>query len=187
MSEGETRLSGQQVLDGPGILFVDLDGTVRHGKDQLGRFVNGPDDVVVFEQARARLLAWVATGPTIGVTNQAGVALGYMDMPTAEAAIERTIELTRGGLVTALACMHAPDAGCWCRKPLPGMLLRGAMWVEQQLGVEVPRERCVMVGDRDEDEQAARAAGIAFMDAAAWRAGDPYPDGVASPPGGRLL
>ncbi len=33
------------------LLAVDLDGTVRHGKAELGRFVNGPDDVVVFPEA----------------------------------------------------------------------------------------------------------------------------------------
>jgi D-glycero-D-manno-heptose 1,7-bisphosphate phosphatase len=34
------------------VLYLDLDGTVRQGKDDtLGRFVNGPEDVVVFPEA----------------------------------------------------------------------------------------------------------------------------------------
>lgn len=34
------------------VLYLDLDGTVRQGKDDgLGRFVNGPEDVIVFPEA----------------------------------------------------------------------------------------------------------------------------------------
>jgi hypothetical protein len=29
------------------VLYLNLDGTVRHGRDELGRFVNGPNDVVI--------------------------------------------------------------------------------------------------------------------------------------------
>lgn len=40
------------------VLYLDLDGTVRHGHDELGRFVNGPDDVVVFPEATAMMRRW---------------------------------------------------------------------------------------------------------------------------------
>ena len=34
------------------VLYLDLDGTVRQGKDDaLGRFVNGPEDGVEFPEA----------------------------------------------------------------------------------------------------------------------------------------
>ncbi len=33
------------------VLYLDLDGTVRHGKDELGHFVNEPSDVVIFPEA----------------------------------------------------------------------------------------------------------------------------------------
>lgn len=33
------------------VLWLDLDGTVRHGKDELGHFVNNAADVVVFPEA----------------------------------------------------------------------------------------------------------------------------------------
>ena len=35
------------------VLYLDMDGTVRKGKDELGRFVNGPEDVEVFPEATA--------------------------------------------------------------------------------------------------------------------------------------
>lgn len=62
-------------MSGEWLLLVDIDGTVRHGKDQLGRFVNNRDDVVVFPEVPPLLSAWRAHGGHIcGVTNQAGVA-----------------------------------------------------------------------------------------------------------------
>ena len=47
------------------LLAVDLDGTVRHGFDELGRFVNGPDDVVVFPEAVEQMRRWKARGGRI--------------------------------------------------------------------------------------------------------------------------
>ncbi len=43
------------------------------------------------------------------------------------------------------------------RKPDPGMLLLAINWYE------VSEDDCLMVGDRDEDQQAAQAAGVQFI------------------------
>jgi hypothetical protein len=40
------------------LLCLDLDGTVRHGKDELGHFVNGPEDVIVFPEAVEMMRRW---------------------------------------------------------------------------------------------------------------------------------
>jgi D-glycero-D-manno-heptose 1,7-bisphosphate phosphatase len=59
------------------VLYLDLDGTVRHGKDELGRFVNGPEDVVVFPEAVERMRKWKqGGGRIIGVSNQGAWRLG---------------------------------------------------------------------------------------------------------------
>jgi D-glycero-D-manno-heptose 1,7-bisphosphate phosphatase len=50
-------------------------------------------------------------------------------------------------------CPHAPDEGCACRKPAPGLVLEAA----GRLGVAP--ERCAVVGDIGADVEAARAAG----------------------------
>lgn len=39
------------------VLYLDLDGTVRHGFDELGRFVNKPEDVTVFSGSSVHLAA----------------------------------------------------------------------------------------------------------------------------------
>lgn len=53
-------------------------------------------------------------------------------------------------------CPHAPDAGCVCRKPQPGMLLDSCAF----FAVE-PKDT-LMVGDQASDQEAAANAGIAF-------------------------
>jgi hypothetical protein len=48
------------------LLVLDMDGTVRQGKDDaLGRFVNGPDDVVVFPEAVIQMRKWKDKGGRI--------------------------------------------------------------------------------------------------------------------------
>lgn len=164
------------------VLFLDIDGTVRHGKDELGRFVNKPQDVVVFPEAVARMNHWRDQGGRIiGVTNQAGVALGHLDFDTMIATLKET-DLHVGKLFDNIEyCTHSPDEGCWCRKPNPGMIISGlhvlerASW-SRDLAERYPRDLMLMVGDRPEDEQAAAAAGVRFMWAADWRAGHLPPE-----------
>jgi hypothetical protein len=41
-ADTESRRTGERQVR---VLYLDLDGTVRKGSDELGRFVNGPEDV----------------------------------------------------------------------------------------------------------------------------------------------
>lgn len=164
------------------VLFLDIDGTVRHGKDELGRFVNTPDDVVIFPDAVDRMSEWRDQGGRIiGVTNQAGVALGHLDFDTMIAALLET-DRKIGKLFDNIEyCIHAPAAGCWCRKPQPGLITAGVRVLERvtrarNIPERYPQELMLMVGDRPEDQQAAAAAGIRFMWAHDWRAGHLPPE-----------
>jgi len=59
-----------------------------------------------------------------------------------------------GGRLTAIYyCPHAPSAGCACRKPAPGLLLRAAA----EAGVAP--EALTFIGDKQTDVEAAVAAG----------------------------
>lgn len=159
------------------LLVLDLDGTVRHGKDELGRFVNGPKDVVVFPEAVQMMRRWAHKGGRIiGVSNQGGIALGYMTMDTCAAAMRRTHHLT-GELFDKIAwCRHHPDAAdpemarCWCRKPSPGLLIEAAIDLAREHSETYPPHLGLFVGDRPEDEACARLAGFDFAWAADWRA-----------------
>ena len=88
----------------------------------------------------------------IVVSNQPGVALGYFGQGDL-AGVRQRLEALLPALDGFYYCPHAPDAGCDCRKPACGLLLRAA------------REHAVdlagswMVGDILDDIEAGRRAG----------------------------
>jgi D-glycero-D-manno-heptose 1,7-bisphosphate phosphatase len=160
------------------LLVLDLDGTVRQGKDdELGRFVNGPKDVVVFPEAVEMMRQWKATGGRIiGVSNQGGIALGLADKFAVKAAMAETHRQVESLFDRIAWCVHHPDAidpemaRCWCRKPAPGLLIESALDIARQHRDEYyPPYLGLMVGDRPEDEECARLAGLDFQWAADWR------------------
>lgn len=180
------------------VLYLDLDGTVRYGFDELARFVNGPEDVTVFPEVPPLLASYKKAGwRIIGVSNQGGVALGLVSERAVHLAMRETHKQSGEVFDRILWCPHHPNADeqemavCWCRKPRPGLLIEGSMDLARETkaremiaanrGVH-PLERptpeiypphlALMVGDRDEDRACAEAANVAFMDAAAWRAGE---------------
>jgi histidinol-phosphate phosphatase family protein len=129
------------LLDRDGTLIVD----VPYNAD--------PERVVAVPGARAALDRLRAAGVALAVvSNQSGIACGFV---TAEqvAAVNRRVEELLGPLGPWLVCAHAPDDGCACRKPAPGMIARAAAC----LGVRP--DECVVIGDTGADVGAALAAG----------------------------
>ena len=161
------------------VLYLDLDGTVRQGKDDpLGRFVNGPGDVVVFPEAVTMMRRWkVGGGRIAAVSNQGGIALGLVSMKNVADAMLET-QRQAGGLFDAITwCMHHPSARnpemarCWCRKPSVGGVVEAAHGLAEDHPDEYyPPYMGLFVGDRAEDEQCAAGAGLDFEWAADWRA-----------------
>lgn len=159
------------------LLCLDLDGTVRHGLQELGRFVNAPEDVVVFPEAVTMIRRWKdGGGRVIAVSNQGGIALGHTSLGGCARTMWRTHELA-GGLFDKIAwCGHHPDAQdpefqrCWCRKPSPGMIVEAAYDLANRYGEHYPPYMGLMVGDRPEDQECARLAGLDFQWAKDWRA-----------------
>lgn len=87
------------------------------------------------------------------VTNQSGIGRGLLT-PGQVVRVNRAIERMIGPIDGWAVCPHGPDAGCACRKPAPGLILRVAA------RLRVPLDRCVVVGDRLTDVEAAAAAGV---------------------------
>lgn len=159
------------------LLCLDLDGTVRHGKDELGHFVNAPEDVVVFPEAIEMMRRWKQGGGRIvAVSNQGGIALGHMSMRICAETMLRTQQLAHGLFDKIAWCRHHPAAEqpemarCWCRKPSPGLLIESALNLARKHDEIYPPYMGLFVGDRDEDEQCARLAGFDFTWAKDWRA-----------------
>lgn len=176
LSDDESRLTGEKQVP---VLYLDLDGTVRKGYDELGRWVNGPDDVEVYPEAVERMQEWKITGGRIiGCSNQGGIALGHVTYHQVAAAMLET-HIQTGRLFDKISwCSHHPDADdpemarCWCRKPSPGLVIEAALVVaEANPGEIYPPYLGLFVGDRPEDAECARLAGLRFLDAEAWRRG----------------
>ncbi|MGW5371731.1 D-glycero-alpha-D-manno-heptose-1,7-bisphosphate 7-phosphatase [Streptomyces sp. NPDC004009] len=102
--------------------------------------------------AEAVALARRAGLATAVVSNQSGIGRGLLTTGQVRAVNERADELL-GGLGAWIFCPHAPEAGCACRKPRPGLVLAAAA----RLGVRP--DRCLVIGDIAADLLAARAAG----------------------------
>lgn len=159
------------------VLYLDIDGTVREGRDDpLGKFVNGPADVRVFPAAVTMMRRWKdGGGRIIGVSNQGGIALGIVAYDDVAKAMIETHRQADALFDKIAFCVHHPDADtpemarCWCRKPAPGLLIESALNLASRYGEFYPPYMGVMVGDRPEDEECARTAGLDFMWAADWR------------------
>jgi D-glycero-D-manno-heptose 1,7-bisphosphate phosphatase len=87
------------------------------------------------------------------VTNQSGIARGYFSEAEFQAFQWHLVDdLARAGVEIARSyhCPHLPDAGCDCRKPEPGLLLRARV----ELGADLARSW--VIGDRESDVELAR-------------------------------
>jgi len=145
-------------------VFLDRDGTLI---DELG-YLGDPDGVHLYPGAAAAVRALNEAGlPVVLVTNQSGVARGMFteaDVAAVHRRLERELAAEGARLDLVLYCPHHPEHGappyraaCDCRKPLPGMYVRGA----RELGLDV--ERSFVVGDSARDLEGARAAGVAHL------------------------
>jgi len=141
-------------------LFLDRDGTINSEVD----FLTSPDDVVLLPSASRVIREANDLGlRVIVVTNQSGVARGLLTENDLVAVHERLTQLLQadGARIDAIYfCPHHPAEGnepyvvdCDCRKPRPGMLLRGKKEFDLDLS------RSFMIGDRCADLEAGRSAG----------------------------
>ena len=133
----------------PDLVLFDRDGTLVHDVPYNG----DPDLVRPVDGARASLDALRARGVRIGlVSNQSGVGRGLLTTAQVDAVNARLAELL-GPFDTVQVCPHAPEDGCGCRKPAPGMVKAACA------ELDVDPARCVVIGDIGADVGAAEAAG----------------------------
>jgi D-glycero-D-manno-heptose 1,7-bisphosphate phosphatase len=145
------------------LYIFDADATLRVCTVHDQPCPHGFDEWIPIPWAVERLARtdWTRNGFGI-VSNQAGVAKGYVNRGAAEsmlwslAAVMTKCEHWRIPGAAIRLCPHATDAGCECRKPKPKMILD----VMAAFGVD--RSKTICVGDLETDEQAARNAGVEF-------------------------
>jgi D-glycero-D-manno-heptose 1,7-bisphosphate phosphatase len=136
------------------LVILGRDGILNQYRED---HVKSPEEWVAVPgalEAVARLnhAGWHA----VVATNQAGIGRGMIDMASINAVHAHLNQrlLAQGGRVDAVFfCPHTPEAGCDCRKPLPGMMRD----IGRRYGVDL--HHVPMVGDTLRDLLAAQAAG----------------------------
>ena len=159
------------------VLYLDIDGTVRKGYDELGRFVNKASDVEVFPEVPPLLKHYKKLGYRIvGISNQGGIALGHLTTEDCAHAMQATHQQCLGLFDKIAICSHHPDASdpeqaiCWCRKPRIGLIVESGIILARIFKEIYPPHLALFVGDREEDLGCAVNANIKFMWAKDWRA-----------------
>ncbi len=150
-------------------LFLDRDGTLIQHIPYLHRI----EDVKLLVPVVAFVRAYQERGYLpIMITNQSGVARGMFDEETVQQINTHVCSLLAAEGIEIAACYYCPHhqtkaiiqtyaVTCTCRKPQAGMLLQAA------LDFDLDLNQSIMLGDRQCDWDAGRAAGCQVIDVAA--------------------
>ncbi|RWG79798.1 MAG: HAD-IIIA family hydrolase [Mesorhizobium sp.] len=155
------RIGSRPFSAGLPALFLDRDGTINVDTG----YPSKPVDIVL----RPEMLPVIRTAnlvglPVIIVSNQSGIARGYFGWPEFATVNGRLLELLEAEgcqIDLVLACAyHSSGTGVLAvgdhpmRKPNPGMLLRASDLLKLDTG------RSIIVGDKADDMEAGRRAGL---------------------------
>ena len=142
----------QAILDS---IILDRDGTIIED----AHYLDDPEGVRLLPAADIGLKLLLQAGFGLYLlSNQSGVGRGYFSRRQHEAVQNRVRQLLleRGiRFRDERFCFHAPEAGCGCRKPAPGL------WHELADCHGLSPARSAMIGDKPEDIQLANQAGLA--------------------------
>jgi len=140
------------------LYIFDADSTLRRCTVP-GQFCpNAPDQwqPIAPTYHRLRQIDWRDNHFAIA-SNQGGVAKGYLTREVAKDMLDTLAHVMAPRVPHTIAmCVHASEANCACRKPMPGMLLSIMKYHN------MPKSRTLFIGDMDTDEMAAKNAGIEF-------------------------
>lgn len=136
--------------------FLDRDGTLN--LDRAGVYITRPSQLKIYAKVPAALRLLSAKGyRLVVVTNQSGVARGYMTLAVSKAinlALVRALRRQGIKIDAVYFCPHAPGAGCACRKPAAGLLREAALHFPYE------KKSSFVAGDRSGDLRLAANAGL---------------------------
>lgn len=108
--------------------------------------------------AAAAVAALKRAGWTVVIiSNQSGIGRGLFDQEALEritAKMLAGLTAVGGGVDGVYYCPHAPEAGCACRKPSPGLVRRAA----REHALDLPRS--FFIGDKGADIACGQAVGM---------------------------
>jgi len=138
-------------------VFLDRDGTLIEDRGYVHKLEDYAPLPGAYEAVRALRAAGFGTAI---VTNQSGIGRGLYgedDYGRFQAHLRRDFAAHGAELDADYHCPHRPDAGCECRKPRPGLVVRA----QRELAVDLARSW--VIGDQDSDVGLARAVGCAAV------------------------
>jgi D-glycero-D-manno-heptose 1,7-bisphosphate phosphatase len=138
-------------------LILDRDGVLNEEAPARG-YITRPEEWRWIAGSLDALALLTRAGYRVSIaTNQSGVGRGLMTRQDLDAVHARMTSEARdaGGRIDAVfACMHAPDDGCDCRKPAPGLINAAVA------AAGIPCAQTLVVGDDRRDIESARRAGV---------------------------
>ena len=136
------------------LVILDRDGTINEDSDD---YVKSPEEWRPLPGALEAIARLNHAGWHVVVaSNQSGLGRGLFDVSTLNAMHAKMHQMLAavGGRVDAIFyCPHAPDEGCRCRKPEPGLFEQ----IGERYGLDL--HGVPVVGDTARDVVAGAAAG----------------------------
>ncbi|WP_027470019.1 D-glycero-beta-D-manno-heptose 1,7-bisphosphate 7-phosphatase [Deefgea rivuli] len=136
------------------LLILDRDGVINEDRPD---FIKSPEEWLPIAGSLNAIGELTRAGWTLVVaTNQSCIGRGIIDVAMLNrihAKMHKAIHHVGGHIDAVFFCPHAPDMGCACRKPAPGLVLD----IAKRFRVE-PKD-CYMVGDSLRDLAAVNSAG----------------------------
>lgn len=148
-------------------LCLDLDGTVR--RSESGKtFISGIGDIEIMPGIKQLMYEYHSHDfVIIGISNQGGVAHGFKT----ELEVAEEMEYMKTVLPFHFLCWCVFMEGgkvigfnkrSLCRKPNIGMLAVAEEKISSELGIMIDWDNSIFVGDRPEDQECAKNAGVKF-------------------------
>lgn len=137
----------------PKLVILDRDGVINHDSDD---YIKSVEEWLPIDGSLEAIARLNHAGIFVAVaTNQSGIARGYFslqELNRMHAKFQQALARVGGHVDGIFFCPHAPDEGCSCRKPAPGLLRS----ISLRFGFAL--DRVPFIGDTRSDVEAARAA-----------------------------
>lgn len=134
------------------LVILDRDGVINQDSDD---FIKSVEEFIPIPGSLEAIARLNQAGVRVVIaTNQSGISRGLFDLATLDAMHDKLRQLCAelGGHIDGIfVCPHGPNAGCECRKPLPGLLTQ----IAQKFSVDLAGT--IVIGDSLRDLQSAVA------------------------------
>jgi len=136
------------------VIFLDRDGVINKDIGYLYKISDFQFREGIFEACKYfNKIGY----KIIIITNQSGIHRGYFNLNDLKILNKWLIDQFKKmniSILDVFFCPHGPNSSCECRKPKPGMLLEA----QKMYGIDL--KNSWMIGDKEDDIQAANNAGM---------------------------